>query len=53
MGAGVAGIVLVAGLSYAVVSFNKRSNNPSKCNPLLLLVTFTFKSLLKLAPVPC
>ncbi|CAN7089801.1 unnamed protein product [Brassica rapa subsp. narinosa] len=28
VGAGVAGIVLVAGLSYAVVSFNKRSNNP-------------------------
>ncbi|RID43751.1 hypothetical protein BRARA_I00595 [Brassica rapa] len=29
VGAGVAGIVLVAGLSYAVVSFNKRSNNPN------------------------
>uniref|UniRef100_M4ECG9 SLH domain-containing protein n=1 Tax=Brassica campestris TaxID=3711 RepID=M4ECG9_BRACM len=28
VGAGVAGIVLVAGLSYAVASFNKRSNNP-------------------------
>nr|VDD28342.1 unnamed protein product [Brassica oleracea] len=34
VGVGVAGIVLVAGLSYAVASFNKRSN-PSKCNPLV------------------
>ena len=31
VGAGVAGIVLFAGLSFAVASFNKR-NHSSKCN---------------------
>lgn len=48
MGAGVAGIILVVGLSYAAASFSKR-NSPSKCKPFKHKSKCRLSKLLKLA----